>query len=183
MHRTIQDYLAAQQWVDSGDFAARKNYDWDTRTAYAACLSGDATRVLEGALATPEGLTCAIETLTNAPDFDNNRVEAALSSFYAARGRVVVFERTEAGLAAAIADDLFSYLSPRFLNHLVEQFMKKRTATSEALTGCCLAELRSRRLRLDFTTFEVLKVAIPDIRFQFRIADREFVTPEMVRPI
>ena len=183
VHRTIQDYLAAQHWVDSGDFAARKNYDWDTRTAYAACLSGDATRVLEGALATQEGLTCAIETLTNAPDFDSNRVEAALRSFYAVRGRVTVFERTEAGIAAAIEDDLFSYFSPRFLNHLVERFMEKRTAASEALTGCCLAELRSRRLRLDFTTFEVLKNAIPNIRFQFRVTDREFVTPEMVRAI
>ena len=61
--------------------------------------------------------------------------------------------------------------------------MKKRTALTEALVGCCLAELRSRRLRLDFTTFEVLKEVMPDIRFQFRIADREFVTPEMVRPV
>ena len=183
VHRTIQDYLAAQQWVDSGEFATRTDYDWDTRTAYAACLSGDATRVLEGSLAAPEGLTCAIETLTNAPDFDSKRIEAALRSFYATRGRVTVFERTEAGIAAAIDDDLFSYFSQRFLNHLVEQFLKKRTAVSEALTGCCLAEMRSRRLRLDFTTYEVVRGALPNIRFQFKIADREFVTPEMVRPV
>lgn len=49
VHRTIQDFLAAQHWVDSGGFASQKVYDWNTRTAYAACLSGDATRVLEGA--------------------------------------------------------------------------------------------------------------------------------------
>ena len=183
VHRTIQDYLAAQHWVDSGGFSSRTTYDWDTRTAYAACLSGDATRVLEGALAVPEGLTCAIETLTNSPDFDNDRVEAAFRNFYSLRGRVTVFERTEAGISAAIEDDLFSYLSPRFLNHLIERFVKKRTGVTDALTGCCMAELRMRRLRLDFTTHEVLIGAIPNIRFQFRISDREFVTPEMVRPV
>jgi hypothetical protein len=74
VHRTIQDYLAAQYWVDSGGFSNRVQYEWDTRTAYAACLSGDATRALEGALASPEGLTCAIEILSNAPDFDNHKI-------------------------------------------------------------------------------------------------------------
>ena len=52
VHRTIQDYLAAQHWVDSGGFSTRGSYEWDTRTAYAGFrILGDATRVLEGALA------------------------------------------------------------------------------------------------------------------------------------
>ncbi|SNS40938.1 CHAT domain-containing protein [Granulicella rosea] len=100
VHRSIQDYLAAQYWVDSGGFTNRASYEWDTRTAYAACISGDATRVLEGALAVPEGLTCAIETLTNSPDFDNPRITKALLKFYAAEERVTVFERSSDGLSA-----------------------------------------------------------------------------------
>ena len=183
VHRTIQDYLAAQYWVDSGGFSTRTSYEWDTRTAYAACISGDATRVLEGALAVPEGLTCAIETLTDSPDFDNERVSAALLKFYLVRGRVTVFERTKDSLSASVDDDVFTYLSFRCLNYLIEQLAKKRTPTTDALLGCCLAELRARRLRMEFSTYEVIKSAFPSIRFQFKIAGQEFVTPEMARPV
>jgi hypothetical protein len=183
VHRTIQDYLAAQYWVDSGEFATRKNYEWNTRTAYAACVSGDATRVLEGALAASEGLTCAIETLTNSPDFDSQKVANALSNFYRDRDRVTVFEHNKDSLSASIPEDLFSYLSSRFLNYLIEYFAKKRTQISDALLGCCIHELRERKLRMHFSTFEVVKQSFPNLRFQFKISERGFVTPEMAKPV
>jgi hypothetical protein len=183
VHRTIQDYLAAQHWVDSGGFANRSQYEWDTRTAYAACLSGDATTALEGALAVPEGLTCAIEILSNAPDFDNKRLTPALLEFYSARGKVTIIEQTKDGISAALQDDLFTYFSQRFLNHLIESLAKKRNATNDALLGSSLAELRARRLRMDFSTFEEVKKSFPSLRFQFRLADRGFVTPEMAKPV
>jgi hypothetical protein len=173
VHRTIQDYLAAQYWVDSGGFANRSQYEWDTRTAYAACLSGDATRALEGALVSPDGLTCAVEILSNTPDFDNQRLTTALLKFYSARGKVTVIEQTKSGIAAVLQDDLFVYFSQRFLNYLIESLAKKRRAISDALVGSCLAELRARRLRMDFSTFEEVKKSFPDLRFNsdLRIAD------------
>jgi hypothetical protein len=60
--------------------------------------------VLEGALAVPEGLTCAIETLTNSPDFDSQRVKTALVKFYSQRGKVTVFERLKDSLSASVDD-------------------------------------------------------------------------------
>jgi len=183
VHRTIQDYLAAQYWVDSGGFATRGSYEWDTRTAYAACISGDATRVLEGALAVPEGLTCAVETLTNSPDFDSQRVKTAFVKFYSMLGNVTVFERLKDNLSALVDDDLFGYLSFRFLNYLIEEFARKRTPMTDVLLGCCLAELRARKLRMEFSTYEVIKTSFPNQKFQFEIANRGFVTPEMAKPV
>jgi hypothetical protein len=139
--------------------------------------------VLEGALASPEGLTCAIETFTNAPDFDSKKVTTALLKFYSDRGRVTVFEKRADGISATIDVDLFCHFSVRFLNHLIEQFAKHRTSRTDVLLGYCLAELRQRRLRMDFTTYEVVEAAFSNLRFQFRLADRGFVTPEMARPV
>lgn len=183
VHRTIQDYLAAQHWVDSGGFSTQGSYEWDTRTAYAACISGDATRVLEGALTVPEGLTCAIETLTNSPDFDSKRVKGALMKFYSMRGKVTVFERLKDSLSASVDDDLFTYLSFRFLNYLIEDFARERTSMTDVLLGCCLAELRARKLRMEFSTYEVVKASFPNQKFQFKLTDRGYVTPEMARPV
>lgn len=33
VHRTIHDFLAAQMWVESGEFAKQKSYEWNARTA------------------------------------------------------------------------------------------------------------------------------------------------------
>jgi hypothetical protein len=183
VHRTIQDFLAAQYWVDSGGFASQKTYDWNTRTAYAACISGDATKVLEGALATPDGLTCAIETLTNSPDFDFPKVATALFNFYSGTGRMEVYARTEDGLSADIQEDLFSYLSPRFLNYLIETNAGRRTPVTDTIVGYCLSELRVRKLRTDFTTYDRLKSSFPNEKYRYRLSDREIVTPEMARPV
>ena len=183
VHRTIQDYLAAQHWVDSGGFSTRGSYEWDTRTAYAACISGDATRVLEGALTAPEGLTCAIETLTNSPDFDSHRVKTTLVKFYSMRGKVTVFERSKESVSAFVDDDLFTYLSFRFLNYLIEEFARKRTLMTDVLLGYCLAELRARKLRMEFSTYEVVKTSFTNQKFQFKITGRGFVTPEMAKPV
>lgn len=57
VHRTIHDFLAAKQWVESGEFAKQYNFDWNARTGYAACLIADATDVLTKALF-PSRIAC-----------------------------------------------------------------------------------------------------------------------------
>ncbi len=96
---------------------------------------------------------------------------------------MTVFERSKDGLSALVEDDLFSYLSFRFLNYLIEEFARKRTPMTDVLLGCCLAELRARKLRMEFSTHEVMKTSFPNQKFQFKIADREFVTPELAKPV
>lgn len=80
-------------------------------------------------------------------------------------------------------DDLFAYLSFRYLNHFIEEVVKKRTPATDALMGCCLAELRTRKLRMEFSTYETVKAFFPNQRFQFKLHNRGFVTPEMARPV
>jgi hypothetical protein len=184
VHRSIQDYLAARRWVELGTFANEKHYRWDTRAAYAACISGDATRVLIGALASHEGSTCVAETLMNAPAFDRSLVTAALIRFYSAHGKTFVIGTVhEKSISGGIVVNLFEFLSNRYLNYLIEWFCQHRTDTFDILLGYCLAELRHRRLRVDHTTFVAVVLAFPNIKFQFKLADGSFVTPEMARPI
>ena len=55
VHRTLHDFLAAQYWVETGEFARVTSYEWNARTAYAACRMHDSTRILEAALASKDG--------------------------------------------------------------------------------------------------------------------------------
>jgi hypothetical protein len=184
VHRSIQDYLAAKRWVELGTFANEKRYRWDTRTAYAACISGDSTTVLVGALNSQEGLTCVAETLMNAPAFDRKVVAAALVRFYSGRGKTLVIEAiSQKGIAGGVEVNLFEFLTNRFLNDLIERLSKDRTNERDILLGYCLAELRRRHLRMDHTTFSAVASAFPDLKFQFKLANGIFVTPEMARPI
>jgi hypothetical protein len=54
---------------------------------------------------------------------------------------------------------------------------------TDVLLGCCLAELRARKLRMEFSTYEVVKTSFPSQKFQFKLTDRGFVTPEMAKPV
>lgn len=184
VHRSIQDYLAAKFWVESGAFASEKRYEWNTRTAYGACISGNATDVLIGALGSSNGFTCAAETLMNGPDFDMKVVAAGLKAYYSSRGRAVVMDTSPGDMiAGGVEGDLFKFLGNRFLNYLIEEFCKQRSDLTDLLTGYCLAELRRRHLRVDYSTFAAMKAAFPNLRFQFRLADGTFVTPEMAQPV
>lgn len=184
VHRSIQDYLAAKHWVESGAFANEKRYQWDTRTAYAACISGDATKVLLGSLESPNGLTCVTETLMNAPGFNMRVVAESIKRFYTVRGRTFVLEAVpDKSVAGGVEVNLFEFLSNRFLNELIEQLCKGRTHLNDVLVGYCLTELRHRLQRVDHSTFAVLTSVFPNLKFQFKLAGGLFVTPEMARPI
>ena len=183
VHRSVQDYLAAKHWVESGQFANERRYEWNTRTAYAACIAGDATNVLKGALESADGLTCAMETLMNAPSFDMKVISEAVKRYYSGRDRLLVMEATTNGVAGGIDINLFELLSYRFLNHLIEDFCKQRSDRLDILVGYCLAELRRRLLRVEHSTFAMVKSAYPDLRFQFRLNGGIFVTPEMAQPV
>lgn len=183
VHRSVQDYLAAKYWVESGQFANEKKYEWSTRTAYAACISGDATDILKGALESTDGITCAMETFMNAPSFDMKVVVESLKHFYSVRDRLIVFDASAKGIAGRIDVNLIELFSTRFLNHIIEDLCKQRTDCHDVLIGYCLAELRRRYLRMDHTTFKILEAAFSDLKFQFRLSAGLFVTPEMARPI
>src|SRR6478672_702168 len=77
VHRTLQDYLAAQQWVESGSFAqdvARGKVTFDARAAYAACQLTDATAVMKDALEDEHGLSAFVDMLANDATFDHPQI-------------------------------------------------------------------------------------------------------------
>ena len=98
-----------------------------------------------------------------------------------------VFVPTTIALVASVPQGRLLYgqlmCQSGFCCLLIEQFAKKRTSINDAIVGCCFSELRTRRLRMDFSTYEVVKASFPNQRFQFKLADRQFVTPEMVKPV
>ena len=93
VHRTIHDYLAAKQWVESGEFARARSHPWTARTAYAACIMSDATEVLREALSSPSGLPTAVEIISNAASFDMPTIAEALVRYFSEPGRVLNFQR------------------------------------------------------------------------------------------
>jgi hypothetical protein len=93
VHRTIHDFLAAKQWVESGEFARQLTYEWNTRTGYAACLIDDATDVLKSALIAPDGLPGATEIIGNYATFQNREIAESLISYFSANNRVLQYER------------------------------------------------------------------------------------------
>ena len=93
VHRTIHDFLAAQLWVESGEFAIQAKYEWNARAGYAACLIRDATDVLKQALAAPDGLPAATEIIGNSASFDMQAIADELIRYFSAQGRVLEHER------------------------------------------------------------------------------------------
>jgi hypothetical protein len=82
VHRTLHDFLAAQFWVETGEFAKVEKYEWNARTAYAACRMHDATEIIEAALASDDGLPAVAEILANSPSFEIPRISEAIIRYF-----------------------------------------------------------------------------------------------------
>jgi hypothetical protein len=78
VHRTMHDYLAARYWVESGGFVKHNIKEWNTRAAYAACLTRDATPFIEQALKHEESINMFTECLYNNAAVEPTRVAAAV---------------------------------------------------------------------------------------------------------
>ena len=125
VHRTIHDFLGAQYWVESGEFAKIGNYEWNARTAYAACLMDDSTHVLEQALASEHGLPTLTEIFSNAPSFNVKRIIQAVIDYFSKPNRVVQFESGDDRVYGRLETDFLRLASTRFLSRLFEQCCEK----------------------------------------------------------
>jgi hypothetical protein len=167
VHRTIHDFLGAQFWVESGEFALHRNYEWNARTAYAACLSGDSTEVLERALDSPQGLPTVTEILCNAPTFDPKRIIRAVVEYFSNANRVVQFEEGDDRILGRLESDFLRLASTRFLARLFEHCCAARNKTTKVIEAYCAVELRDRAERLDHATYEVALRIHKSDRFSF----------------
>lgn len=155
VHKTLHDYLAAQFWVETGEFAKSNRGEWDARTAYAACLSGDATPIMQRALSAPEGLGSFVEILSNSPNFNPKIIADALINYYSRTGIHEYFDANEnLKVTAHLPEDFVCHASSTFLDFLVERCSTGRSWVNDTIAGYCMLELLRRRTTLSFITYD-----------------------------
>lgn len=192
VHRTIHDFLAAQTWVESGEFALQKKYEWDARTAYAACLIRDATEVLKLALASDDGLPAVTEIIGNSANFDPRTIAEALVRYFSTKDGVLEYERhTEQEtfskygprVVGRLKSDFIRSANSRFLNFLVEYCCEKNSRVADLLSAYAVTELYDRRLKLDHLTYEKALAKYKTERFTFVVPGAKQTQLQFLNPV
>ena len=192
VHRTIHDFLAAKQWVESGVFAQQRAYEWNARTGYAACLIEDATDVLKQALAARDGLPTATEIIGNYASFDNRAVADALVAYFSANGRVLQYERrsqSEAGskyaprVTGQLESDFLRLANSRFLDFIVEYCCDGNSRVADLLVAYAATELYERRLKLTHQTYNKALAAYKTEIFTFVVPGAKQAQLQFLNPV
>jgi hypothetical protein len=162
VHRTIHDFLAAKQWVESGDFARHHDFEWNARTGYAACISDDATGVLKKSLETHHGLPTATEIIGNYAAFDFPPIVEAVIKYFYHFGRVVYYNRRDERerdrfygqrIEGQLSTDFIRLANADFLDALVAHCCEPNTEVSNLLVAYAVTELHARMLKLQPATY------------------------------
>jgi hypothetical protein len=192
VHRTIHDFLAAQLWVESGEFAQQAKYEWNARTGYAACLMHDATDVLKQALAAPDGLPAATEIIGNFASFDRRIIADALIRYFSVEGRVLFHERRthdEVGskyaprITGRLESDFIRLANSRFLDFIVEYCCEKNSRVADLLVAYAVIELYDRRLKLMHQTYEKALAAYKTEIFTFVVPGAKQAQLQFLNPV
>lgn len=192
VHRTIHDFLAAQLWVESGEFAKKDKYEWNARTGYAACLLRDATEVLEEALSAPDGLPTVIEIIGNSASYDKKRIANALIRYFSAKGRVLFYERraldeTSRKYAPRIIGNLESDFvrsaNSHFLDFMIDYCCDKKSKVADLLVAYAAIELYDRRIKLEHQTYEKALAVYKSDVFTFVVPGAKQTQLEFLNPV
>src|SRR6185312_1822754 len=192
VHRTLHDFLAAQYWVETGEFARVREYEWNARTAYAACRMQDATEIIEAALSSKDGLPAVAEILSNSPSFDIARISDAIIKYFSQPGQLLHFEKPytsrssvptpEMRVTGSLKSDFVRLGSPRFLNRLIERCCANRTNAGDIIVGYCMLEILVRNQHLEFITYQQALEAYGSDRFTFNLVGIGQVQLAFVNP-
>ncbi|SPF46193.1 hypothetical protein SBA1_640001 [Candidatus Sulfotelmatobacter kueseliae] len=179
VHRTLHDFLAAQYWVETGEFAKLREYEWNARTAYAACRMHDATEIIEAALASKDGLPAVAEILSNSPSFEIPRISEAIIKYFSQPGQLLHFDNSSPTRTAvptpviritgSLKSDFIRLGSPRFLNRLIERCCAPRKNVTDIIAGYCMLEIFARGQKLEFITYKKALEAFGSDRFTFNL--------------
>lgn len=184
VHRSLQDFLAAQYWVETGGFAEVKQYRWDSRTAYAACLYRDATRVILAGLGDAEGLATIAEIFSNSPYFKMPEVTEAVFNYYSQPGFAEIFGSDPQGyISGRLRTDFIRLADTRYLNRLAETCAMKRGELADLIAGYCTFELCHRRLRFDFLSYQRMLEGYGSENFIFSIVELGDLKLSNARPL
>jgi hypothetical protein len=192
VHRTIHDFLAAQQWVESGEFARQDTYEWNARTGYAACLLEDATDVLKQALAARDGLPAATEIIGNSASFNNRGVADVLIAYFSAPGRVLQHQRRfpsekfsgySPRIFGQLESDFIRLANTRFLDFIVEYCCERNSPAADLLVAYAVTELYERRLKLTHQTYNKALAAYKTDIFTFDVPGAKQAQLQFLNPV
>ena len=178
-HRSIHDYLAARFMVENGRFNPSRVRVWNSRAAYAACLSHDATKSMVWALDTAPDMHAFSECLYNRAPFDVSEVAPAVIAHFG-RYRRFLYHRAARRVTVDCTDDFFNLASDQFLLALVTAGLVQRPgardsseislgAAHDVVVTCALGTVQRRGGRvIDQTVYEraLAVFGTPDFTFQ-----------------
>jgi hypothetical protein len=194
VHRTIHDFLAADQWVKSGDFAKQYNYDWNARTGYAACIFGDATTVLKKALESHLGLPTVTEIIGNYAAFDYPTIAEAIIKYFHDFGGVVQYNRRDQSetsrnygqrIEGQLRSDFIRLANSEFLDALVGYCCEPYTNTkvSNLIVAYAATELYARMLKLQPSTYQKAISAYKTDLISFAAPGAKEVQLKLLNPV
>jgi len=169
VHKTLHDYLGARFWVENGLFQASSIREWNTKAAYAACLTGDATESLLSALSDVKSLPAFAEMLSNDASFDHVRVAQAVIKHYEQSRKGHYFRLQPKSIEVQLSQDFISIASTKFLLEIVEACSRQRSEVCDGLAAYALAELYSRKIRLPARIYIKLVYLYGSDTFLFRV--------------
>ncbi len=184
VHRSLQDFLAAQCLVETGKFASIRKHSWDSRTAYAACLYHDATEVIIDGLNDPEGLATVAEIFSNSPYFRLPEVNQAVLRYFTQENRATVLDSDPyLYVCGELSTDFIRLADSRYLNRLAEFCASNRSPVADLLIGYCAAEMCHRRARFDKYTYTALCEGFGTEDFNFVLLGTDEVNLSHTRPL
>jgi hypothetical protein len=192
VHRTIHDYLAAKQWVESGEFARVTAYEWNARTGYAACFVEDATDILKKALFDPDGLPAVTEIIGNFASFDAKPMADALITYFSANGRVLQYHRGSLEVTAGkyaprisgqLESDFLRLANSQFLDFIVEYCCSRNSRVPDLLVAYAVTELHARRVKLMHETYRKAVAAYKTERFAFDVPGAKPAQLQFLNPV
>lgn len=192
VHRTIHDFLAAKQWVESGDFAKQYNFDWNARTGYAACLIADATDVLKKALEFHHGLPAVIEIIGNYAAFDYPTIAEAVIKYFYDFGGVVQYDRREQSekdrhygqrIEGQLSSDFIRLANADFLDAIVRRCCEPNTRVSNLLVAYAVTELYARMLKLQPATYDKAVAAYKTELITFAVPGAKETQLKLLNPV
>ena len=178
VHKTLQDFLAAQFWVETGQFAEALTQGivrFDSRAAFAGCLMDDATRVMEAALQHREGLPVFAEMLMNDPSFNHQRIARAILTYYNQYKGEHYYSRSYEKLECHLDQEFISDASSKFLDYIIQACAGSRTKTTDTLTAYAIVELVRRRTALSQASFEICRKNFASENFAIVIPNKPFL--------
>jgi len=171
VHKTLYDYLGARFWVEAGKFNPAAILHWDTKAAYAACLTADATESMRSALKDEESLPAFAEMLSNDAPFDHAAIGEALIKHYETHPRKHFYEqqKNENRLSVQLSQDFISIASTKFLVHIADACGVQRSKVTDSLVAYALAELRRRGQQLPNVVYSKLIRTYKTESFTFNV--------------